>query len=196
MKNQKLKQSGRHSLECTRTSKKEKARNPLFFWRENQQTLPILAELARKWPCIPPSSASNKRVFSCGDNIVTAKRTKLMPENVDMLVYIQQNFDKVKITNWKLRSKDPLDQKPKTSSQSQSGAEDDDDLGVEFLPTTPPPPTDVAATQPPATGSATNPCPAGSGTQPRPTGPTCSALRQSLLKFKSISCRYHSSKFL
>ena len=69
---------------------------------------------------------------------MTAKRTKLMPESVDMLVYIQQNFDKLKIINWKLRSKDPLDQKPATSSQSQSGAEDDEDLGIEFLPTTPP----------------------------------------------------------
>ena len=44
-------------------NKKEKARNPLFFCRENQQTLPILAELARRCLCIPPSSASNKRVL-------------------------------------------------------------------------------------------------------------------------------------
>ena len=70
-----------------------------------------------------------------------------------MLVYVQQNFDKDKITNWKLRSKDPLHQKPamssQASSQSQSVAEDDDDLGVEFLPTIPPP-TDTAAAQPPA----------------------------------------------
>ena len=29
-----------------------------------------------------------------------------------MVVYVQQNFDKVKITNWKLRSKDLFDQKP------------------------------------------------------------------------------------
>ena len=52
-----------------------------------------------------------------------------MPENVDILVYTQQNFDKVKITNWKHHSKGPLDQKPATSrqasSQSQPGAEDD-----------------------------------------------------------------------
>ena len=71
-----------------------------------------------------------------------------------MLVYVQQSFDKVKITNWKLLSKDPLDQKPATSSQassqSQSGAEDDNDLRVEFLPIT--------------------------------TNPTGSALRHSLLK--------------
>ena len=105
-----------------------------------------------------------------------------MPENVDMLVYIQQNFDKVKITIWKFRFKDPLDQKTATSSQassqSQSGAEDNNELGVEFLPTTPPP-IDAAATQPQATDPATNPRPASSGTQPRPTSPTGSTLRQS-----------------
>ena len=41
-------------------NKKENIGNPLFFWDENQQTLPTLAELARKCLCILPSSASEQ----------------------------------------------------------------------------------------------------------------------------------------
>ena len=58
-------------------NKKDKTRNALFFWGKNQPTLPILAEIARKWLCIPASSASSGQVFRCGGNIVTAKRIKL-----------------------------------------------------------------------------------------------------------------------
>ena len=80
-----------------------------------------------------------------------------------MLVYVLQNFNIVKYTNWKLYSKDSLDQKLATSSQASSklqfGAEDGDHLGVEFIPTTPPL-TD--STQAPAIGLATNPRPGGS----------------------------------
>ena len=62
----------------------------------------------------------SERVFSCGDRIVTAKSTKLMPENVDMLVYVRQYFDKVKTQSTSFILK------IQASSQSRTGPEDDD----------------------------------------------------------------------
>ena len=44
------------------------------------------------------------------------------------------------------------------SSQSESISNDCDNLGVELLPTTPPP-TDAASAEPPTTGQTTNPRP-------------------------------------
>ena len=82
--------------------KNEKSINPLEWWGKKSEIFSILSGVAKKWFCIPTSSATSERVFSAGGNIVTYKRTRLQPENVDKLAYIQQNFSKVKIRNWKL----------------------------------------------------------------------------------------------
>ena len=82
----------------------KKSINPLEWWKKNFEIFPLLSGVAKKWFCISASSATSERVFSAGGNIVTYKRTRLQPENVDKLVYIQQNFSKVKIRNWKLSS--------------------------------------------------------------------------------------------
>ena len=47
------------------------------------------------------SSASSERVFSTGGATVSAKRTRLDPENVHYLVYCKENLPKVKIFKWK-----------------------------------------------------------------------------------------------
>ncbi|XP_065645229.1 E3 SUMO-protein ligase ZBED1-like [Hydra vulgaris] len=67
----------------------------LEFWRDNKDKFPLLSEAARKLLCIPASSAPCERIFSAGGNIVSAKKTKLQPENVEKLIYIQQNIDRI-----------------------------------------------------------------------------------------------------
>ena len=76
----------------------------LNFWKDNQKKFPLLSETAWKWLCVPASSAPSERVFSSGGNIVSYKRTKLQPEQVEKLLYIQQNYDRVKIKTYKLTS--------------------------------------------------------------------------------------------
>lgn len=44
-----------------------------------------------KYMCIPASSASSECVFSMTGNIITAKRSLLLPENVSTLVFLYQN---------------------------------------------------------------------------------------------------------
>ena len=54
--------------------------------------LPLLASLAKRILTIPASSSKSERVFSTGGNIVTAKRNRLSPKNVESLIVIKENM--------------------------------------------------------------------------------------------------------
>lgn len=63
------------------------------WWATREKRYPALADLARKYLCIPATSASSERVFSTAGNIVTSKRNCLLPQNVNILVFTYQNRD-------------------------------------------------------------------------------------------------------
>ncbi|RLU25470.1 hypothetical protein DMN91_002148 [Ooceraea biroi] len=63
----------------------------LEWWKTRADKFPALAILAKKYLCIPATSASAERTFSTAGNIVTSKRNCLSPENVNMLVFLLQN---------------------------------------------------------------------------------------------------------
>ncbi|CAI6357053.1 unnamed protein product [Macrosiphum euphorbiae] len=65
--------------------------NPLEWWRTREEKYPAIATIAKKYLAIPSTSASSERCFSTAGNIVTPKRSCLLPENVDMLVFLYQN---------------------------------------------------------------------------------------------------------
>ena len=69
----------------------------IAWWRGNYQKWPELAKVAKKYLSIQPSSCSAERVFSTCGNTVTAKRTRLNPKNVKMVVYCKENFPKVEM---------------------------------------------------------------------------------------------------
>ena len=60
----------------------------LPWWQSECVRYPFLAKLARKYL----SCVLAERVFSCGGNIVSDKRTCLKPERVDNLVFLVQNL--------------------------------------------------------------------------------------------------------
>ena len=47
--------------------------------------------------CIPASSTSSERAFSVANNIVTKRRNRLLPENVQMLTFLKNNFEYVPV---------------------------------------------------------------------------------------------------
>ncbi|MBN3270805.1 ZBED1 protein, partial [Polyodon spathula] len=53
---------------------------------------PHLAQLAKKYLCVPGTSVSSERVFSTARNIVNKKRAALDPEQVDRLVFLANNI--------------------------------------------------------------------------------------------------------
>lgn len=48
--------------------------NSFEWWATREKRYPALAELARKYLCIPATSASSERVFSTAGNVVNSKR--------------------------------------------------------------------------------------------------------------------------
>ena len=65
--------------------------HPLLWWKTHADKYKRLAELAKMYLSIPATSASSERTFSSAGNIVSTKRTGLLPENVDLLVFLHQN---------------------------------------------------------------------------------------------------------
>ena len=62
--------------------------NPLVWWKNNKQIYPLMSSLAPKYLCIQATSTSAERAFSLMGNIVTKKRSRLLPEHVNMLAYL------------------------------------------------------------------------------------------------------------
>lgn len=56
------------------------------WWNENRKNYPELFKLFAYISCIPASSASGERIFSRAGNIVTNKRSNILPENVNNIV--------------------------------------------------------------------------------------------------------------
>lgn len=66
---------------------------PFKWWREHQGAFPYLATLAKEQLIIQATSVSSERVFSTAGDIVSAKRTRLSEENVNMLLFLHKNRD-------------------------------------------------------------------------------------------------------
>ena len=60
-------------------------------------TIHIYFQVVKIYFCIQATSCSAERTFSTGGSTVTTKRTKLDPVNVNMLVYVRENMNKIKI---------------------------------------------------------------------------------------------------
>ena len=66
--------------------------NPLTWWRENEDQFPLLAQMARRYLCVPGTSVASERVFSTTGDIVTAKRSCLTPVHANQLLFLQKNL--------------------------------------------------------------------------------------------------------
>ncbi|XP_016422360.1 zinc finger BED domain-containing protein 4 isoform X2 [Sinocyclocheilus rhinocerous] len=65
---------------------------PLKWWKEHAQTYPLLSSLSKAYLTVPATSVPSERVFSTAGDIVNAQRSQLLPENVDMLFFLQKNL--------------------------------------------------------------------------------------------------------
>ncbi|XP_056097499.1 E3 SUMO-protein ligase ZBED1 [Rhinichthys klamathensis goyatoka] len=66
--------------------------NPLEWWKVHEANFPRVSQLAKKYLCIPATSAPSERAFSTGGNIVTCQRATLKPDKVNQLVFLSKNL--------------------------------------------------------------------------------------------------------
>lgn len=66
--------------------------DPTEWWKVNEGRFPRLASLARQYLCIPGTSVPSECVFSAVGLTVNRLRTRLTPEHVDMLIFLNKNI--------------------------------------------------------------------------------------------------------
>lgn len=69
-----------------------KRNDPLLYWKQNEQSKPILAKIARQFLCAPPGSVPSERLFSTAGDIADDKRNRLLPDKVEMLLFLNKNL--------------------------------------------------------------------------------------------------------
>lgn len=65
--------------------------SPLEWWKANATRFPRLSRLAKGYLCIPGTSVPSERVFSTAGLTVNRLRTRLTPEHVNMLIFLNKN---------------------------------------------------------------------------------------------------------
>ena len=72
-----------------------KGASVLAWWKKHKDILPILSTMARAVLAVPASSAKSERVFLTGGNVVTKKRSRMLPPNVEQTIIIKENKSKI-----------------------------------------------------------------------------------------------------
>ena len=65
---------------------------PLEWWKMRGCQYPLMSTLAKQYFCIPATSVCSEEIFSVAGNILNEKRNRLLPENVDKLVFLHENL--------------------------------------------------------------------------------------------------------
>ncbi|XP_051999904.1 zinc finger BED domain-containing protein 4-like [Xyrauchen texanus] len=64
----------------------------LKWWKKNARLYPLLSSIAKAYLSTPATSVPSERVFSSAGDIVNVQRSQLLPENVDMLIFLKKNM--------------------------------------------------------------------------------------------------------
>lgn len=62
-----------------------------YTFQVNGTDFKPLQRCATKYLCVPATSVPSERIFSKAGQIVSDKRSRIKPKNVDMLLFISQN---------------------------------------------------------------------------------------------------------
>jgi hypothetical protein len=71
--------------------------DPLCWWRDRQDELPMLAILANKYLCLSATSVPSERLFSDVGNHVTARRNRLSSNVISNLLFLKRNMNIISI---------------------------------------------------------------------------------------------------
>lgn len=66
--------------------------NVATYWNENKSVLDPLCDIALKYSIIPATSVPSERIFSKAGQILSARRNRLLPKNLDILIFLNKNM--------------------------------------------------------------------------------------------------------
>ena len=66
--------------------------DPLTWWKERIHTFRHLIPLAKTSLCIVATSVPSERVFSKSGQLISARRNRLAPKTVPMVMFLNQNY--------------------------------------------------------------------------------------------------------
>ena len=64
----------------------------LLWWKENGRYYELIAKIAKKYLCIPGTSVPAERVFSKAGELVSMRRNRLKPKNVNMFLFLNKSI--------------------------------------------------------------------------------------------------------
>ncbi|KAF0691848.1 zinc finger BED domain-containing protein 1-like, partial [Aphis craccivora] len=64
----------------------------ITYWNDHKVVLAPLSNIALKYCIIPATSVPSERIFSKAGQILSAQRNRLLPKNVDMLIFLNKNM--------------------------------------------------------------------------------------------------------
>lgn len=68
-------------------------KNIMTWWNEREQDFPILSEVAFFVLASPSASAAAERKFSIAGQILSPRRSRLMPDRLDAMLVLGSNID-------------------------------------------------------------------------------------------------------
>lgn len=71
----------------------DKSSCPLQWWATQEEFLPSLAKLAKKYLSIPATSVAAERHFSVAGRTISKVRNRLLPETADVILFVHQNSE-------------------------------------------------------------------------------------------------------
>ncbi len=71
----------------------DREKNLLEWWQQNSSRFPNLQKLARKYLCTPGSSVPSERVFSTAGQLISERRSRITPQNIDMMLFLNKNSE-------------------------------------------------------------------------------------------------------
>ena len=73
--------------------------DPLAYWKAHHNQFPTISKVAIEYLCPPSSSAASEREFSISGLIMTPKRNRLLPKNLEQLLFLKYNIRATGYTN-------------------------------------------------------------------------------------------------
>lgn len=66
--------------------------NIFDYWNQHKSVLHPLSDIALKYAIIPATSVPSERIFSKAGQILSARRNRLLPDNLDTLIFLSKNM--------------------------------------------------------------------------------------------------------